>query len=512
MCESPIKNQPAKRALHLALAAVFSLAASAANAATATDPKNARPNIVVILADDLGWNDLSCQGSTWFRTPHIDRLASEGVRLTNAYAASPLCSPTRTSVLTGKWPMRFHIITPACHLPEERLQIEPDPKFTPWAPSQEFLSATRLSHAAVTDAELLSKAGYTCGHLGKWHLGRKPYDARSQGFASTWPDYYGPGPAGSYMTPWKFPAELNITGEPGEHIERRLAGEAEKFIAAHAGKPFLLHYWAFSVHGPIGADPERLKRWNERPAPAGGQRSPMMGAMIEELDEAVGRIRAALEKAGVLENTLIVFTSDNGGSIHLTWDGVPVTDNAPLSGGKAMLREGGIRVPMIVRWPAGGVRAGAVSDHLASSVDLLPTALAAAGAEPALDIDGVNLLPLLRTDAAVRDRLHCYFPSVQRSQGTPPPEGPGRNDSLYQIPGAVVRHGPLKLIRSFHAAAPGSHKEELYDVVADPGETKDLAAARPDDVARLAALLDADLAATGAPTPEPNPNWKSTGL
>jgi arylsulfatase A-like enzyme len=234
--------------------------------------------------------------------------------------------------------------------------------------------------------------------------------------------------------------------------------------------------------------------------------------MVEELDDAVGRLRAALEKAGVLDRTLIIFTSDNGGAQHITYDGIGVTENAPLSGGKAMLREGGVRVPMIVRWPGGGVRAGAVSDRLAASVDLMPTVLEAAGVPVPKDIDGVSLLPLLRDDTAVRERVFWHFPHALRTIGKTAPTGPGHRSTLHQSPACGVRVGPLKLIRSFHAVAPGQHLHELFDVVADPSEQSDLAATRPDDVARLSAILDADLAATGALIPTPNPAYAPGGV
>lgn len=221
------------------------------NTAYATRPVFRKPNVIFILADDLGWWDTSLYGSKFHETPHIDRLAQRGVMFTQAYAANPLCSPTRASILTGLYPGRIGITMPACHLPpEERLEATLQRNAPPTQKALQQVSATRLKHEYFTLAEALKEAGDATGHFGKWHLGHEPYDPLHQGFDVDVPHTPGPGPAGSYLAPWRFPPQLNFVGQPGEHIEDRMAQEAIKFIRANKDRPFYLNYWAFSVHSP----------------------------------------------------------------------------------------------------------------------------------------------------------------------------------------------------------------------------------------------------------------------
>jgi len=215
----------------------------------------ARPNIVFIMADDLGWRDLGCFGSRFHQTPNLDRLATRGVRFTQAYAANPLCSPTRSSVLTGLWPARTGITAPVCHVPQVILE-KGLVKGNPNMPVLVANSITRLKTDYLTLPKILRDAGYRTGHFGKWHLGAEPYSALQHGFEVDWPHWPGPGPAGSYVAPWKFPANLQIESRPGEHIEDTVSAHVVQFIRANKDRPFYVNYWPFSVHAPYDAKDE----------------------------------------------------------------------------------------------------------------------------------------------------------------------------------------------------------------------------------------------------------------
>ncbi|MBM3335869.1 sulfatase-like hydrolase/transferase, partial [Candidatus Sumerlaeota bacterium] len=229
---------------------------------------NARkPNVIFILADDLGWRDTSLYGSMFHETPNIERLAKRGMMFTQAYAANPLCSPTRASIQTGLWPARIGITAPACHLPEVKLEETVQEKAPPNRKVLICDSATRLKLEYRTLAKALKDAGYRTGHFGKWHLGREPYDPFHQGFDVDVPHWWGPGPAGSYVAPWKFPAELKFTGQPGEHIEDRMAREAARFLRENKDRPFYLNYWCFSVHGPWDARKELIEKYKAKARP-----------------------------------------------------------------------------------------------------------------------------------------------------------------------------------------------------------------------------------------------------
>ncbi|MBM3498208.1 MAG: sulfatase, partial [Armatimonadetes bacterium] len=402
-----------------------------------------RPNLVFFLADDLGWSDLSCCGSTYHQTPNIDALFARGLRFTQAYTANPLCSPTRASIQTGLYPGRIGITTPACHLPEEILEQELQEK----APATRKVlianSLTRLKQEYTTLAERLKAAGYATGHFGKWHLGREPYDPLHQGFDVDFPHYPGPGPAGSYLGPWKFPEGLP-TGEPGEHIEDRVSGEVVKFIRSNAAAPFYVNYWCFSVHSPWDAKPGLVEHYRALRDPDAGQRNPVYAAMLHSLDEGVGRVMRAIDEAGLAQDTIFVFFSDNGGvdwwepGMQERWGmDDPPTSNAPLRGGKATLYEGGTRVPCAVVWP-GVTPPGARTEALISSVDFHPTLLPLLGLDPPAgrSFDGVSFLPVLRGGKATRDTVFCHFPHDCHDQTGP---------------GTWVRRGDWKLIRRYAA-------------------------------------------------------------
>ena len=452
------------------------------------------PNILFILADDLGWRDTSLYGSAFCRTPNIDRLAARGMMFTRAYSASPLCSPTRASILTGLYPARVGITVPGCHLPQEVLAAGLQKQAPPGQKALAATSATRLRTEYVTLAEVLREAGYETGHFGKWHLGPEPYDPLHQGFDVDVPHWHGPGPAGSYIAPWKFPAKLNFTGKPGEHIEDRMAEEAIRFIREHRDKSFFLNYWAFSVHAPFDAKPELIDQYEARVKPDDPQRCPVYGAMVHSLDDAVGGLVKALGEEGLAERTVVVFFPDNGGNMYDRPGGVPPTSNYPLRSGKGNIYDGGVRVPMIVAWP-GVVRPGSRSEALVSSVDFYPTLLEMAGLKPpaGLALDGVSLVPALRGEPFDRGAIFCHFPHYV--------------PATENLPAASAYQGDWKLIRFFCDGVGQKDRHELYNLKEDLGETKDLSAAQPDRVAAMGATLDRFLKETGAVVPIPNPRY-----
>jgi arylsulfatase A-like enzyme len=473
-----------------------------------------RPNIVFVLADDLGWTDLGCCGSRYHETPNLDKLAARALRLTQAYAASPLCSPTRSSIMAGQWPARIGITAPACHVPEVQLEKRLQPTGPPDAPALQAASLTRLKSEYVTLAETLKAAGYATAHFGKWHLGHnlasRPgdrYEPRDQGFDLDFPHTpAATGPGGGYLAPWKFVRDPAIKGEPGQHIEDRMSAEAARFIAAHRDQPFFINYWAYSVHSPWSARPDYVAHFKAKADPANPQHNPVYAAMVKSLDDAVGHLVAAVEQAGVGQRTILVFFSDNGGYSYPVpstdpegWAEVPATSNLPLRAGKASLYEGGTREPCLVRWP-GRTRPGAVSDALLSSVDWYPTLLAMAGVKPLPDtkLDGLDQSPMLAGGAPVRDTVYCHFPHGS-------PRAAEKIDGF--LPGSYVRRGDWKLIR-FHAANPdGSDKLELYNLRDDLGEKTNLAAREPIRVAELGQLLAAWLKDTEAVVPTRNPAY-----
>ena len=454
------------------------------------------------MADDLGWRDTGLYGSTFYETPNIDALATRGMTFSQAYAANPLCSPTRASVLTGLYPARVGITTPSCHLPQEILRTALRDDAPPWQPAIQAVSATRLSTEYVTLADTFHAASYATGHFGKWHLGREPYDALHQGFDVDLPHWYVPGQAGSYLAPWQFP---NFHGRPGEHIEDRMAQEAVAFMRAqaNAGRPFFLNYWSFSVHGPWGGKPELIERYRAKAAdPTNPQLNPVNGSMVHSLDDAVGTLVHEIDALGIADNTIVVFFSDNGG-IHFRdiggerfpeLAGVPVTSNLPLRGGKATLYEGGTREPLVVVWP-GEVTPGSRSDALVSSVDFYPTFLEMTGLRPAdgQRFDGVSIVPALRGKALERDTLFCHFPHYTPATGN--------------VPGTYVRRGDWKLIRRYADGASQTDRHELFNVAEDIGETTDLAEREPGLVEELGRKLDGFLRETGAMVPVPNPSY-----
>jgi arylsulfatase A-like enzyme len=498
------------RLLHLV---ALALALAPPPSFAADSPK---PNVIFILADDLGAHDIACLGSTFYETPNLDRLAKRGARFPNAYAASPLCSPTRSSILTGQYPARIGITAPACHLPA--LQLEK--KLEPGGPNNRVLTAdsiTRLSTDYHTLAESLKESGYATAHFGKWHLGhnreKNPedrYEPRDQGFDFDFPHTpkaAGPGP--SYLAPWGFIKDPEITDEPGKHIEDRMSAEAAKYIQAHKDQPFYMNYWAYSVHSPWNARSDYLEHFKSKADPENPQHNALYAAMVKSLDDGVGRILDAVDASGIADRTILVFFSDNGGyayppkkTIPEGYADIPATSNLPLRSGKASLYEGGTREPFFLVWP-GKVRPDTTNPMLFQSTDFYPTLLSMCGLKPrpGLKLDGCDQSKAFAGGISQRDRVFCHFPhgSLKGSEHMP---------GFY--PGTYVRKGDYKLIRFFAMNSDGSDKLELYNLKLDEGESKNLADEQPELARELNGLITDFLKDTEAVVPQLNPKYSAS--
>nr|WP_246146312.1 sulfatase [Rubripirellula lacrimiformis] len=465
-------------------------------ALTAPARAETKPNVVFILADDLGWSDTTLFGTTsFYKTPNIERLAARGMTFTRAYSDSPLCSPTRASILTGLSPARHGITTPNCHLPLVRLSAAA----TESGPANQKATipnpVTRLKTDYYTLAEMFRDHGYATGHFGKWHLGAEPYSPLEHGFDVDVPHHPGPGPAGSYVAPWAFKDFDHDPDIPDQHLEDRMAKEAVAFLDQHRDEPFFLNYWMFSVHAPFDAKKSLIDKYRPLVDANDSQRSPTYAAMIESMDDAVGVLLDTLDRLGIADNTIIVFASDNGGNMYNEVDGTSATSNAPLRGGKATMYEGGVRGPAIVVDP-GRVQPGSRSDEVIQSSDFYPTLLELLDieAQPNQAFDGISIVPALEGGALERDAIFTYFPHSPHI-----PE--------WLPPAVSVHAGDWKLIRVFHGGDDGTHDFKLFHLKDDIGEQQNLASEFPDRVAQLDQLIDAFLSDTGAVLPAVNPKF-----
>lgn len=483
-----------RRLIHGAIALLAVLAGSRLPAAPAANA-TARTNIVFILADDLGWSDTTLYGGTkFYKTPNLERLAKRGMLFSRAYSASPLCSPTRASLLTGQNPARIGITAPNCHLPLVKLNASVQAKGPAYHKALECDSATRLDTTYFTLAEALKQAGYATAHFGKWHLGTEPYSPLQQGFDVDLPHTSGPGPAGSYVAPWKFKDFVERT--PDEHIEDRMGDEAVAWIEKNKDHPFFLNYWQFSVHAPFDAKKSLIAKYRATLDPADPQHSPTYAAMVESMDDNVGKLLDTLERLGIADHTAIVFFSDNGGNMYDRVDGTTPTSNAPLRGGKATVYEGGTRVPCIISWPK-LTAPGSHSATLVQSPDFYPTFLSLLGIkpQPGQVFDGIDISGALADKPLARKEIFTYFPHS-------PPVVP---DVLP--PAVTVVGDEWKLIRTFYQGENGAHAYRLYDLHDDIGEARDLSAEQPDRVKALDELIEKFLADTKAVIPQRNPAY-----
>lgn len=456
-----------------------------------------KPNILFILIDDMGQRDLGCYGSSFYETPVLDGLARAGMRFDRAYAACPVCSPTRASLLSGKYPARVGVTDwIGAHTKGKLAEV----------PYADHLPLSETSLAAA-----LREGGYRTWHVGKWHLGEADYYPEHHGFDINIGGCNWGGPWNGYFSPYRHP---NLPDGPdGEYLIDRITDEAIRLIQeADGDKPFFLNLWHYAVHTPIQSPPELVEKYRKKAEAMGlfpedgleaGERFPSMhkqgervlrrriqsdpayAAMIENLDTNIGRLLKALEETGKAENTLVIFTSDNGGLS--TAEGSP-TSNAPLAEGKGWMYEGGVREPLIVRWP-GQVPAGVVSDAQVTSPDFYPTLLEAAGLSlrPKQHVDGESFLDALHGKSYARRPMYWHYPHYGNQGGTP---------------GCSVIDGDWKLIHFFEGGP-----DALYNLAEDTSESHDLAQEVPEKAASLRALLDAWLAEIEALIPEENPEY-----
>jgi arylsulfatase A-like enzyme len=523
--------------IYLLLVAII-LASVPANAAERL------PNVVLFLVDDLGWTDLGCYGSRFYETPHIDKLAQEGVRFTQAYAACPVCSPTRASILTGKYPARL--------------------RMTDWLPGRKEFSFQKLQNARirqqlpseeVTLAEALRKQGYATAHFGKWHLGEEPSGPRQHGFEVQIPRWHKGWPKAGYQAPFQLEG---LGDQPGDYLTDRLTDEALKYVEANKDRPFFLYLSHFAVHDPIQGRPDLVQKYQAKLRRSQPDKEPafvlegnpdarpplsrteltallkkeawqgygvlpkqtvkikqrqdnvQFAAMVESMDESLGRVLEKLKTLGLADNTIVIFVSDNGGmsaanfgrpdrSIPATQlDAAYATANLPLRGGKGWLYEGGIRVPLIVKWPGHRVLLStdrprtAICDVPVISTDLYPSVLEMIGvpALPEQHQDGISFVPLWNGATELdREALYWHFPHY--------------SNHGMQSPGGAVRSGDHKLIEYFE-----NHTVQLFHLAKDPGEQHDLAREEPETGARLRAMLHRWRESVSAQTMESNPDYR----
>ena len=495
------------RAMGLGAAALTVPAQALAALRSAGASAGRPPNVVFILVDDLGWTDLGCYGSTFYETPNIDALAGQGIRFTDAYAASPVCSPTRAAIMTGKHPARLGITDwiPGQKPPGRKLL---GPEIREHVPTEE-----------VTIAEALRQAGYKTFLAGKWHLGFFP---EQHGFDINKGGCYLGSPFNGYLAPYKIPTLED--GPDGEYLTDRLTDETLRFINDNRDSPFFAYLSFYTVHAPIEACRRHLERFRRKAAgmpkeegPAlvrerdawtrQRQERPNYASMVYAMDENVGRVLKRLDELGLSDNTIVIFVSDNGGWSTMprpenpapkgpmpvdarrrwTWKGAP-TSVLPLRAGKGWCYEGGLRVPLIIRAP-GLSQPGSVSHVPVTSADFYPTILELAGlpSQPQQHCDGLSMLPLLKgAESLARDALYWHHPHYNGADWTP---------------GAALRVGDWKLIEFYE-----EQRVELYNLADDIGERHDLAAQMPDKRDELLDRLHTWQKRVAAPMPRPNPD------
>lgn len=432
------------------------------------------PNVLLIMADDLAWMDLACQGNTLVETPFLDRFAEQGIRFTSAYAAAPVCSPTRAALITGLAPARLRITN---HIPD-REQFTPDGASHTGA---EMFDALAPSYTTI--AERLKEAGYATGFFGKWHIAGTGVGPQGQGAAKYYPENQGfdiniggciyGGPP-TFFDPYRI---HNLTNrKTGEYLPDRLADEVCQFIDRSDVQPFFACLWNYSVHWPMEAPAKLLRKYENRNGP--GLNDTRYGAMIEALDASFGKIMNHLENRGLTDNTLVIFTSDNGGFAG-------VSDNRPLRESKGHIYEGGIRVPLMIRWPE-VIKSHQVNDTPVISMDFFPTILDTCGLSPETQCDGKSLVPLFHNHRLRRSSIFFHFPNYAWH----------RSNSLA----GAVRSGDYKLIRHYTTG-----DLELYNVSIDIGETRNIAKQRPGLTKRLNQELTQWLVETNAAMPRQLP-------
>jgi len=477
------------------------------------------PNVVFFLVDDLGWRDVGCYGSRFYETPHIDQLATEGVRFNQAYAACHVCSPTRASILTGKYPARLHLtdwLNGRRDFPFQKLKNAEINKHLPFA--------------ETTLAEALKAQGYSTAIFGKWHLGEEPSGPLKHGFDVQVPRWNKGWPRSGYHAPFRL---AGLKDSKGDYLTDRLTDEALEFIEQNKDRPFFLYLSHFAVHDPIQGRPDLVKKYRDklakmqrptgpdfvlegnpdavkplsreqlaalitRPSHQGHRVLPrrtvkikqhqdniQFAAMVGAMDESLGRVVGKLKSLGLADNTIVIFFSDNGGMSAANFgnpkrvvansrlDAAYSTSNLPLRGAKGWLYEGGVRVPMIVKWPGHGKK-GTACEEPVISTDFYPSILEMAGlpARPDQHVDGVSFVPALKGESFERKAIYWHFPHY--------------SNHGMQSPGGAIRLGDYKLLEYFE-----NNTVQLFNLKADPGEQNDLARAHPKKASELRAMLHA---------------------
>jgi len=435
----------------------------------------AKPNIVFILADDLGYTDLACYGSKYYETPHLDRVAAQGMKFASGYTCGPNCQPTRAALMSGQYNPRTGVYT-----------VGGIDRFA-WQTRtlRPVDNVQNLPLEKITIGQAIKKAGYSTGYFGKWHLGQDgDYHPGKRGFDEA---------ITSMGVHFDFKTQPKVDYPKGTYLADWLADKSVDFIRRHKEKPFFLVLAHFAVHTPLQAKQNWIDHFKPK-SPVGGHQNPTYAGMIASVDESVGRIMALLDELKLSDNTLLVFSSDNGGVGGYEREGIQggdVTDNAPLRGGKGMLYEGGVRIPYIFRWP-GKIKSGTVCNEPINSVDLYPTLVELAGGkpDPAYTLDGTSYLNLLTGGSkAKRKALYWHFPGYLGSGG----------NTWRTTPVGTIRDGDWKLLEFFETG-----KRELYNLKDDIGEKHDLAGSQPDKLKELHDKLLAWRKQIGAPMPTPN--------
>jgi arylsulfatase A-like enzyme len=463
--------------------------------ATAQDAKEpvSKPNVILILIDDMGWSDVGFQGNEYYETPNIDRLASQGVVFSNGYAANAVCSPSRAAILTGRYPTRHGITNWIEHwipaaLVGDREGFESDNTNQLMTPKNDVY----MKLEEVTIAEVLKDGGYETCHIGKWHLGPHGWLPQDQGFDHNIGGSQKGSPS-TYFDPYNMP---NLRDrKKGEYLVDRLADEATNFIKRTAAKdqPFFLYLSHYAPHYPLEAKAELIEYYKNKPMPKDRSFHPEFAAMVHSVDESVGKVLATLDASGIADDTIVFFTSDNGGqkTQRPGWSGP--TDNTPMRDGKGFPYEGGIREPFIVKWP-GTTQAGRVSDEMVNIIDILPTICEMTGQPlPAGRVlDGISLVPLLKKEQKLsRDTMYWHLPHYW---------GPGNVVHPY----SAIRKDDWKLIHWYEG-----DKMELYNLAEDVSETNNMAAQMQGKVKALSANLDQWLKDQNAVLPIPNPMYRA---
>ena len=442
------------------------------------------PNIVLMFADDLGWNDVGCYGNSYHETPNIDELAFSGIRFTDAYSGGPTCAPSRACLVSGQYCGRHGIfrVNQGDSKPAKQQRLV--------APTNK----TELPLNIKTIGDAMASAGYVTGCFGKWHLGHgaPQLHPAHRGFQDAI-QIRTPGGKKRYFYP-NFSTIPEMAIEQGTYHPDLLTDLGVSFIEKHKDAPFFLYLPYFNVHGPLEA-PDRTVRKYEAKTKLNPDDNPIYGAMTEELDRCVGRVLETLDRLGLADDTIVIFTSDNGA--------IERHNNAPLRGGKGQLFEGGIRVPMVIRWPD-VVQPGTVCTEPTINLDFYPTCLEIAGQDLAgeLDLDGESLASLLKssgTKSLQRDAIYWHYPTYQTWNR--------KIKSWYTEPQSAIRSGDYKLIQFLD-----SDRIELYDLREDIGEEHDLSVESPDKVAELKEKLASWLISTNCPMPTPRPNAPTAPL